>query len=1073
MKKSIILAAAVAALAMFASCQKEELESASSGNDLVFTATIDNSATRTIINTDGSDTDNRGKVSWELGDEITIYDMDPEEGAYNPVKYIASTVSGSSATFTKKPVETGSLNDSGPYSATYGSTSLTNQIHSATAGRLPMWTSSSSTNLKFSVNCGLLKLTLTKASEKISSIAVIADNITYTLLCNNMPVDISEGADFFIAIPAKESDGGARYTTIILTNSIGETCEIVSTSGGHLILPNSIQPITLSSRINFALGSASAWIDGKDEMKVPYIRLWDGGPKWATINLGVNDPAATTSYGGYYAWSSDDIATSTWGSDWGSNWRMPTKSEFDAMLENCTCTFTDGGLLVTGKGDYASKSIFLPAAGLQSSGSTSEDGINGYYWSSNYPDSGNAYCLDFYSDDNNVTFSARSNCFSIRPVLNEGQEEVNFPDAKLKAYMLSNFDTNGDGKISMLEANAVTSVNCSGLGVTDLTGLEYCFKLESLNFSNNSGITSANLSTFLNLSVLDAGLTSIMSLDVSHNPELVNLSVSACPCTTLDLSHNPKLETLNVGSSYLTSLDIRNNTALRELWVHYTKFSSLDLSANNSLEKIYANNSDLTTLNLSGKTVLKEVEMTSCTALTSLNVTGCTALTKLNICNNPALASVDLTTVTNLTTLDIGNTGITTLDLSQNTQLKWLSVALCGSLTSLDLSSNTKLESLTVSNSGLTTLNLSNVHQALTSLNITGCNNLSVLDVGLTGIKSLDVSQNPALESLSISGCGCQSLNLSNNTKLETLNVGASGLSSLDISHNTALKNLYIHHTTFSSLNLSANNSLEKIYARNSALTTLDLSGKTVLKELDVASCSALTSLNVTNCTALEKIILWDCTALNNLTNVNKTTRLYVTTTKTNPLKKTIYQVGQLVVPDDDRDCAGSTGIVYTKGTLYDYDYKEGDGPVEIRTQIISLDEGNEVWDKRAGSRVASVPYENDNGEYNTSWLNDKDYAAAQWCTDHGSGWYLPSIIELVVILKNKFDSINSALSALGSTTLSSTDAYWSSNRGLYEMSTTGMNKARVYTRSLDDDAQEMRKSDSNHVRAICTLTKE
>ena len=349
---------------------------------------------------------------------------------------------------------------------------------------------------------------------------------------------------------------------------------------------------------------------------------------------------------------------------------------------------------------------------------------------------------------------------------------------------------------------------------------------------------------------------------------------------------------------------------------------------------------------------------------------------------------------------------------------------------------------------------------------------MSVLDVGLSGITSLDVSQNPALENLSISGCGCQSLNLSNNTKLETLNVGASGLSSLDISHNTALKNLYVHHTTFSSLNLSANNSLEKIYARNSALTTLDLSGKTVLKELDVASCSALTSLNVTNCTALEKIILWDCTALNNLTNVNTTTRLYVTTTKTNQLKKDIYKVGQLVVPDDDRDCAGSTGIVYTKGTLYDYDYKEGDGPVEIRTQIISLDEGYEAWDKKSGTRVASGGgYENDNGEFNTEWLNDKDYAAAKWCTDHGTGWYLPSIIELVIILKNNFDSINSALSALGSTTLSSTYAYWSSNRGYYEMS--NMNQARVYTRSLDDADQEMDKANSNHVRAICTLTKE
>ena len=65
MRKSIILAAAVAALAIFASCQKEEFvgePGAGKGSDLIFTATIDNPATRTTVNTDGGSAD-RGKVS--------------------------------------------------------------------------------------------------------------------------------------------------------------------------------------------------------------------------------------------------------------------------------------------------------------------------------------------------------------------------------------------------------------------------------------------------------------------------------------------------------------------------------------------------------------------------------------------------------------------------------------------------------------------------------------------------------------------------------------------------------------------------------------------------------------------------------------------------------------------------------------------------------------------------------------------------------------------------------------------------------------------------------------------------
>ena len=72
----------------------------------------------------------------------------------------------------------------------------------------------------------------------------------------------------------------------------------------------------------------------------------------------------------------------------GAPWRMPTDADWSALRSNCTTTWTTKngvyGRLVTGKGAYASKSIFLPAAGrgnvsyLDSPGS---DG-NGTYWSS-------------------------------------------------------------------------------------------------------------------------------------------------------------------------------------------------------------------------------------------------------------------------------------------------------------------------------------------------------------------------------------------------------------------------------------------------------------------------------------------------------------------------------------------------------------------------------------------------------------------------------------------------------------------------------------------------------------------
>ena len=68
----------------------------------------------------------------------------------------------------------------------------------------------------------------------------------------------------------------------------------------------------------------------------------------------------------------------------GSPWRMPTADEIDVLVSNCATTWitTNGvsGRLFTGKGDYANRSIFLPAAGCGL-----DSGLGGpdsYYWSS-------------------------------------------------------------------------------------------------------------------------------------------------------------------------------------------------------------------------------------------------------------------------------------------------------------------------------------------------------------------------------------------------------------------------------------------------------------------------------------------------------------------------------------------------------------------------------------------------------------------------------------------------------------------------------------------------------------------
>ena len=106
----------------------------------------------------------------------------------------------------------------------------------------------------------------------------------------------------------------------------------------------------------------------------------------------------------------------------GAPWRMPTDAEFSALISNCTTTWitTNGvsGRLVTGKGNYANRSIFLPASGNGDDSYLYYTGSYGYYWSStpNSDYSYDAWWLDFGSGYFDRGSSDRYYGQSVRPV---------------------------------------------------------------------------------------------------------------------------------------------------------------------------------------------------------------------------------------------------------------------------------------------------------------------------------------------------------------------------------------------------------------------------------------------------------------------------------------------------------------------------------------------------------------------------------------------------------------------------------------------------------------------------------
>ena len=171
---------------------------------------------------------------------------------------------------------------------------------------------------------------------------------------------------------------------------------------------------------------------------VNWVQLWEDGPKFAEYNLGAANNKAED-YGGYYAWggSQDKVDDHKTGTDalsgdsdtatqlWGDNWRMPTKAEFEALLANCTVEWTNvngvDGRKFTGKGDYLSNSVFLPAAGYCNGGNVYSQGLNGRFWSST--PSGSDYAYDLYVGSGSQSVEDynryRRHGYSVRAVLAE------------------------------------------------------------------------------------------------------------------------------------------------------------------------------------------------------------------------------------------------------------------------------------------------------------------------------------------------------------------------------------------------------------------------------------------------------------------------------------------------------------------------------------------------------------------------------------------------------------------------------------------------------------------------------
>lgn len=452
MKKSIIWAV-ICSMALL-SCQQEQDFQQVEGT---FRATLENPSTKTVLSPNGESID----VLWRKGDQILIFDnngggVDGHVGVYSTessgMEGVFDFVSGQEAI---KPnymaVYPLSLYNGEEIVLPTVQEYVLGNIHSA-----PMIAVSETKDLAFKNLCGIVRLCISTTQEgvKVRKIMLSADkglsgpiNVGednsalvhdstegVTLDCGEEGVEIGEEAvQFHIAVPA------GSYNPFKITVVSADGSVQTRTSSTDIIIERSkISTITLAFG-DITATSGSAPIFGG--VSQPWVQLWPGGPQWAMFNVGstITSYAGVTEYtapdvvGGYYSWKGryDSVPDGNQTDDtaallWGDNWLMPTREQFQALINNCEWVFCDGetvqyeagctikGWKVSGKEPgYSEISIFLPLGGIrdQNDKPSSEVGTRGLYWSNP-----GTYYLNLYVNSKGIPSCDVNHGFAVRPV---------------------------------------------------------------------------------------------------------------------------------------------------------------------------------------------------------------------------------------------------------------------------------------------------------------------------------------------------------------------------------------------------------------------------------------------------------------------------------------------------------------------------------------------------------------------------------------------------------------------------------------------------------------------------------
>ncbi|MCQ2507557.1 MAG: leucine-rich repeat protein [Dorea sp.] len=451
-----------------------------------------------------------------------------------------------------------------------------------------------------------------------------------------------------------------------------------------------------------------------------------------------------------------------------------------------------------------------------------------------------------------------------------------FEDPLLRAYILSHYDANKDGLLSVEEAESVDYLLIDHVACKTVKGIEHFKNIWKLVIEDTQ-ITSLDTSAFTNLLDLGASVNpKLASVNISKNSKLkyvscvsdalTALDASGCPdlllydvrfnkIRTVNLASNPKLEKVYLDGNQLTSLDLSKQTALKDLMCQSNQLTALDLSKQTALTSIYCHHNRLGSLDIT-KTKLTDVDTffvgsqtdaSDHTKEIQVRLTKTQYNSLKNMENRDSLnynvrLLVDGYTGSDvikdsalrtyiMNTYDKDKDGLlSTAEIDAVSSLSLTNIA-CASLDGIEIFKN--LRELRIKNSQLTSISLSGFNNLvlvellnntlLTSVTAKQCANFTTIHCEENAMESLDLTGIPSMNQINVDNNKLRTIDTSKNPKLHVLTCTVNQITALDVTKNPELTTLRCGKNEIKSLDLTKNTALYDLDCSQNNLTAIDI----------------------------------------------------------------------------------------------------------------------------------------------------------------------------------------------------------------------------------------------------------